>query len=81
VVYPLSVVPRTARILGYEAPIRFLYGLNPMVRFVEAYRSLLYHVRAPALGDIAYLTVVSGAALALGLVVFNRLEPALAEEL
>jgi lipopolysaccharide transport system permease protein len=81
VVYPLSVVPATARILGYEVPLRFLYGLNPMVRFVEAYRALLYHVRAPSAGDIAYLVVVSFAALGLGLLVFNRLEPALAEEL
>jgi ABC-type polysaccharide/polyol phosphate export permease len=81
VVYPLTVVPRTADVLGYEIPLRFLYGLNPMVRFVEAYRSLLYHVRAPSLGDIAYLVVISVGALLLGLAVFNRLEPALAEEL
>jgi ABC-type polysaccharide/polyol phosphate export permease len=81
VVYPLTVVPRTADIFGHEVPVRFLYGLNPMVRFVEAYRSLLYHVRAPSLGDIGYLALVSGAMLAVGLIVFNRLEPALAEEL
>lgn len=81
VVYPLSVVPRTGEVLGREVPIAFLYGLNPMVRFVEAYRSLLYHVRAPALADIAYLAAVSVGLLALGLVVFSRLEPALAEEL
>jgi ABC-2 type transport system permease protein len=81
VVYPLSVVPKTAEAFGYDIPVRFLYGLNPMVRFVEAYRSLLYDVRAPGAGDIAYLIVVSVGALALGLAVFNRLEPALAEEL
>jgi ABC-type polysaccharide/polyol phosphate export permease len=81
VVYPLTVVPRTAHALGHDIPIRTLYGLNPMVRFVEAYRSLLYNVRAPALGDIAYLIVVSFVTLAIGLAVFNHLEPALAEEL
>lgn len=81
VVYPITVVPTTAHAIGHQIPVRVLYGLNPMVRFVEAYRSLLYDVRGPALGDIAYLTVVSFATLAIGLVVFNRLEPTLAEEL
>jgi ABC-type polysaccharide/polyol phosphate export permease len=58
-----------------------LYMLNPMTRFVEVYRDLLYHVRLPELVDLLYLSAVSLAVLALGIVVFNRLEPKLAEEL
>ena len=81
VVYPLTAVPDTASLLGYELPIGFLYRLNPMVRFVEVYRDLLYDLRFPPLGDVAYLVAVSACALAVGLAVFLRLEPKLAEEL
>ncbi len=81
VVYPVSLVPETATLLGAEIPVRALYNLNPMVHFVEVYRDLLYDVRAPAATDLAYLLAVSLAALAIGLVVFARLEPKLAEEL
>ena len=81
VVYPLSVVPESADLLSREIPVRFLYGLNPMVRFVEVYRDLLYDLRFPSFGDLAYLVVVSACTLAVGLAVFVRLEPKLAEEL
>jgi ABC-2 type transport system permease protein len=81
IVYPLSVVPPNRRWLGHEIPIRFLYRLNPMVRFVEVYRNLLYDLRLPSLADVAFLLAASAAALAVGLAVFARLEPRLAEEL
>ncbi len=60
---------------------RSLYELNPMVRFVEAYRDLLYDLRFPPLLDTIYLVTVAAGTLALGLFVFARLEPKLAEEL
>lgn len=81
IVYPLTVVPTTVELFGFDLPLRAIYELNPMVRFVEAYRDLLYDLRFPGVGDIAYLLAVSALALAVGLVVFNRLEPNLAEEL
>lgn len=81
VVYPLSVVPQRADVAGLDIPVRTLYDLNPMVRFVVAYRDLLYDLRLPSLGDVAYLVVWSAAVLALGLLVFRRFEPRLAEEL
>ncbi|MBW3645624.1 MAG: ABC transporter permease [Actinobacteria bacterium] len=81
IVYPLTVVPTTVELFGFDLPLRAVYELNPMVRFVEAYRDLLYDLRFPGVGDIAYLLAVSALALAIGLVVFNRLEPNLAEEL
>ena len=81
IVYPLSLVPESAELLGREVPVRFLYGLNPMVRFVEVYRDLLYDLRLPSLGDVVFLVVVSACTLAVGLAVFLRLEPKLAEEL
>ncbi|MEA2686689.1 MAG: hypothetical protein QOE93_1884 [Actinomycetota bacterium] len=81
VVYPVTVVPQTAHAFGVAIPVRFLYDLNPMVRFVGVYRDLLYDVRAPAAGDLLYLLAVSAVTLLIGLVIFARLEPKLAEEL
>jgi len=81
VVYPLDVVPRRAELFGVEVPVLALYELNPLVRLVEAYRDCLYHLRFPPLGDVLYLVVVSAGVFVLGLLVFLRLEPKLAEEL
>lgn len=72
IVYLIDQVPRD---------IRFFYELNPMVRFVEAYRDCLYDLRFPPLLDSLYLVGIAAATLALGLLVFARLEPKLAEEL
>jgi lipopolysaccharide transport system permease protein len=78
IVYPISVVGDA---LDDSPGLFTLYKLNPMVRFVEAYRDCLYDLRFPALLDSIYLVGVSGATLALGVFVFSRLEPKLAEEL
>jgi len=81
IVYPLSVVPRRAEVLGWDVPLRTLYELNPMVRFVEAYRDCLYNLRVPPLGDVAALLGVAVVTLIAGMALFNRLERRLAEEL
>src|SRR5581483_2066595 len=81
IVYPISVVPAHAHVFGQELPVLALYRLNPMVRFVDAYRACLYDLRFPSGADILYLGVVTAAVLALGYMVFGRLEPRLAEEL
>jgi lipopolysaccharide transport system permease protein len=78
IVYPISVVGDA---LDDSPGLFTLYKLNPMVRFVEAYRDCLYDLRFPALLDSVYLVGVSAATLALGVFVFSRLEPKLAEEL
>lgn len=81
VVYPLSIVPERATLFGYDLPVRAIYELNPMVRFVETYRDLLYHLRPPSLGSIGYLLGVTAAVCLIGVLVFRRYEPGLAEEL
>lgn len=60
---------------------RTIYGLNPMLRFVDAYRDLLYSQRVPPLATWVGCAVVSVVSLLLGWAVFSRLEPRLAEEL
>ena len=81
IVYPISLVPRRADNAGFDVPVRRIYDLNPMVRFVEAYRNCLYDLRLPSFGTWAYIVGAAALALAGGLLAFRRLEPKLAEEL
>jgi ABC-2 type transport system permease protein len=80
IVYPPTLVPEHSSILGVDVPVRFLYNLNPLVRFIEAFRSVLYDLRFPRLVTLAYIVVWAVGMLAFGAWVFNRLEPRLAEE-
>ena len=81
IVYPPGFVHGEIHLFGHVVAVRTLYDLNPMVRFVRAYRNLLYDLRMPALADWAYVVAAALVALGLGAVVFTRLEPKLAEEL
>lgn len=81
IVYPITLVPRHHEVLGWNVPMRAIYELNPMVRFVEVYRDCLYHLRLPSLGVVGSLLGLSVVTLAIGLAIFRRLEPRLAEEL
>jgi ABC-type polysaccharide/polyol phosphate export permease len=58
-----------------------LYNLNPLVRFVEAFRDVLYDMRFPPIDHFVYLVGVSVASLVAGMAVFTRLEGKIAEEL
>jgi ABC-type polysaccharide/polyol phosphate export permease len=76
IIYPPSLVRERA-----GGTVEFLYGCNPLMRFVEAYRNLLFDLRAPSAGTVAYLAIVSVVTLVIGHAVFNRFEGRLAEEL
>jgi ABC-2 type transport system permease protein len=80
VVYPVTLVPEHKTILGIDLPLRTLYQINPLVPLVDCFRSVLYDLRFPDLGQLAYVTGWAVALLALGWWVFSRLEPRLAEE-
>jgi len=81
IVYPIRYVPRHGHVLGLSIPVRTIYELNPLVKFVSAFRNVLYDLRFPPIGDIGYLVAWSAAMLVLGLWVFSKLERRLAEEL
>ena len=81
IVYNVSQVPEKAHILGHEVAVRTIYSLNPMVRFVGAYRHLLYDLRYPGLGDLSYLLGVSVLVLLIGRGIFLKVEGRFAEEL
>ena len=80
IVYPATLVPVHSTILGVSVPVRFLYNLNPITRFIEAFRDVLYNLRFPSLTTSLYLVGWAAGALAFGLWAFNKLEPRLAEE-
>jgi ABC-type polysaccharide/polyol phosphate export permease len=58
-----------------------IFRLNPMMRFVDAYRKLMYSGAFPPLSTVLYLAVVSVGTLLIGWRIFSRLEPRFAEEL
>jgi len=78
IVYPIRFVEEAATRTSF--PLLRVYELNPLVRFVDAYRAVLYDLRFPALSDVVYVSLWAVAMLALGLFVFNRLDRRLAEE-
>jgi lipopolysaccharide transport system permease protein len=80
IVYPLRLVPKTSHFAGLSIPVGFIYRLNPLVQFVQAYRSFLYDLRFPALGSCLYLLAWTGGMLALGLWIFGKLDRRIAEE-
>jgi ABC-2 type transport system permease protein len=81
VIYPISFVQSWVNRHHPAFPVMLLYRANPMVAFVESYHRILYDLRWPAAGDIAWATVASFLSLAIGWAVFRRFEPRLAEEL
>lgn len=80
IVYPISLVPKHTTIAGVEIGLRSIYELNPLVTVIQCYRDVMYNLRFPALGDIAYLLAWALGMLAFGFFVFRRLDRRLAEE-
>jgi ABC-2 type transport system permease protein len=78
IVYPISFVEDAATRTSF--PLLRVYQLNPLVRFVDAYRAVLYDLRFPALSDVVYISLWAAAMLVLGWFVFSRLDRRLAEE-
>jgi ABC-type polysaccharide/polyol phosphate export permease len=78
IVYPLRFVSEQLHEGSWQWT---LYNLNPLVRFVEVYRDLMYSLRWPSTADMVFITGVSVVVLAVGFMVFSRLEGRLAEEL
>ncbi len=84
IVYPISYVHKEAVKLhdkGWNIPVEFMYRLNPMERFVEVFRSLMYDNRWPALGDALYCIGAGIVSVVIGYWLFARFEGRMAEEL
>lgn len=85
IIYPVSLVAdmseRVGGLAGTPVTLLDLYRLNPMERFSEIFRNLLYDNRFPDLADVLYVTVFSIGVLVIGYAVFRRNEKGLAEAL
>lgn len=81
IIYSLELIPEQHDVLGLDLPLRALFRLNPMTTMVQCYRNVLYDLRFPPMADLLYLGAWAGALLIVGLRVFRRFEPRLAEEL
>jgi ABC-2 type transport system permease protein len=77
IIYPLSLVQSAAD--GIGSWVLFVYRLNPMERFVEVFRNLLYDNRLPNPSDVGYILAVTGVVFLLGFWIFSRNEKRLAE--
>ena len=80
IVYPLRLVPKTWHVAGLAIPVGFIYRLNPLVQFIQAYRAVLYDLRFPPLVSSLYLAGWTAGMLVLGLWVFGKLDRRIAEE-
>ncbi|MEO6715334.1 MAG: ABC transporter permease [Mycobacteriales bacterium] len=58
-----------------------IYRMNPMTRFVEAFRDVFYYSRWPETGTLVFCAVAAVVALLGGYWLFSRFEGRLAEEL
>ncbi|WP_439565199.1 ABC transporter permease [Microcella sp.] len=77
IIYPISLVEAAAARQGDW--VLFVYRLNPMERFVEVFRNLLYDNRMPDGADLLYCAVVALVSFGIGYLVFSRKERRLAE--
>ncbi len=81
IVYSFSHIPERKTLLGLDLPLRNLLLLNPMARFIEAYRNVLWDIRVPPLRAMLVLAAISVVTFAIGYQFFIRRARYFAEEL
>lgn len=85
VIYPFSLVQTASRSIGglFGTPITLegIYGLNPMVHFIEVFRNLLYDNRFPDPVELLICFGWSVATFVIGMAIFRANEKNLAEAL
>ena len=56
IVYPITLRPEHGDgVAGSTIPLGDIYRLNPLVRFVECFRDVLYDLTLPAARDVVYI--------------------------
>lgn len=85
IIYPFTLIQaqsdRIGDLAGTGFTISAIYRLNPMERFVEVFRNLLYDNRWPRVDDVLYCLCAALIAFALGVWIFRKNEKGLAEAL
>lgn len=80
IVYPVKLVADLDKTFA-GIDLLTLYRLNPMTRFVEAFRNVFYDSRWPAADTLVFCTVSAVVSIVCGYWLFSRFEGRLAEEL
>ena len=85
IMYPTSLVleqsERIGPLLGTHLTVIDIYRLNPMERFVEVFRNLLYDNRWPASEDFVFILLAAFISFTVGMWIFAKNERRLAEVL
>lgn len=85
IMYPISLIEsQSAKIgplLGTNITLLDVYRLNPMGRFVEVFRNLLYDNRMPDLANLAFIFAAALVSFVVGMWIFSKNERGLAEAL
>lgn len=85
IVYPISLIAeqsvRIGPLFGWGPTLLEVYRWNPLERFIEIFRNLLYDNRLPSLENVLFIVIAASVSLAVGLAVFRRNEKGLAEAL
>lgn len=68
--YPPELVPEN---------IRYLFGLNPMVGIINAYRNTILHGVPPAWNSFAFSVVISFLLLFIGIIMFRKMSKSFAD--
>jgi lipopolysaccharide transport system permease protein len=79
--YAVSFIKERETIFGHSVPLRNIMMINPMSRFVDAYRSCLYDGRVPSLVTILYCVGWTGISFGIGSTYFARRSRRFAEEI
>ncbi|MPY96147.1 MAG: ABC transporter permease [Acidimicrobiia bacterium] len=77
VIYPMTLLVEG----GVSQRVLDLFNLNPLTRLMDCWRAVLYDLRFPAWGDVAYVAGFAAVCLVVGAFVFSRLQGRLVEEL
>ncbi len=81
VIYPVGLIPEKFSIGGATLPLRTILGMNPMSRFVLAFRNCFFDVTLPGIGTMVGLVAISFTTFSVGYRFFIRRAPWFVEEL
>lgn len=85
IMYPISLIAtQSAKIgplFGTQITLLDIYRANPMDRFVEVFRNLLYDNRMPDLSNLLFILIAAIASFVIGMWIFAKNERGLAEAL
>lgn len=85
IMYPISLIAvqseQIGPLLGTQITLLDVYRANPMERFVEVFRNLLYDNRMPELSDLTFILFAAILSFTIGMWIFAKNERGLAEAL